>query len=59
MEKDIIAQLHELGFSEFEAEVCLALVREPGVTVYRAARMIGKPVPGPGALTPSPSLTVP
>ncbi|MBN2586602.1 MAG: TrmB family transcriptional regulator [Candidatus Fermentibacteraceae bacterium] len=45
MKKDIIDHLEELGFSGFEAEVYLALVREPGVTGYRAARIIGKPVP--------------
>lgn len=45
MEKDIITQLQELGFNAFEAEVYLALAREPGITGYRVAQIIGKPVP--------------
>ncbi len=37
--------LSELGFGSFEAEVYLALTREPGITGYRVAKIIGKPVP--------------
>ncbi|MFO7674803.1 MAG: helix-turn-helix domain-containing protein [bacterium] len=34
-----------LGFSGLEAEVYLALLREPGATGYRVAQLTGKPAP--------------
>ncbi len=40
-----IELLQNLGFSPLEADAYLALLSEPGITGYRVAQIIGKPVP--------------
>jgi len=37
--------LLSLGFSGLEADIYLTLLREPGITGYRVAQILGKPVP--------------
>lgn len=37
--------LLELGFNSLEADIYLTLLREPGITGYRVAQLLGKPVP--------------
>jgi sugar-specific transcriptional regulator TrmB len=44
MKERVQSLLAEVGFSGLEAEVYLALLREPCATGYRAAQMVGKPV---------------
>lgn len=40
-----IALLKRLGFNELESEVYLTVLKEPGLTGYRVAQLLGKPVP--------------
>jgi len=37
--------LLSLGFSGLEADIYMTLLREPGITGYRVAQILGKPVP--------------
>jgi sugar-specific transcriptional regulator TrmB len=43
--RKLAALLAGIGFSGLEAEVYLALLREPGATGYRVAQLTGKPAP--------------
>ncbi len=45
MKARIRSLLAEVGFSGLEAEVYLALLKEPGATGYRVSAIIGKPAP--------------
>jgi len=45
MKQHIRDLLAEVGFSGLEADIYLALLREPGATGYRLSRLAGKPVP--------------
>jgi len=44
MKERALSLLAEVGFSGLEAEVYLALLREPCATGYRVAQLVGKPV---------------
>jgi hypothetical protein len=39
------SMLLSLGFTGLEADIYLTLIREPGITGYRVAQILGKPVP--------------
>ena len=45
MNERMLNLLTDIGFSNLEATIYITLLKEPGVTGYRVAKILGKPVP--------------
>ncbi len=45
MQPTINKPLMEIGFSDLESQVYLTLLQQPGITGYKIAQILGKPVP--------------